>query len=994
MKINAFKADEDVAPVAVATLTAAERQKHERDEEMKKLMALRKQAQAQEADVPEVKKESADPKKISSPLKPVAADAAEKDRKRLEEIRARNAKLEGDDGTASLEAEKASVAKKATEEAERAAATRRAAEDAEKAATAKKAAEEAERAAAAKKAAEEAERASAAKKAAEDAERAAAAKKAAEEAERAAAAKKAAEEAERAAAAKKAAEEAERAAAAKKAAEDAERAAAAKKAAEEAERAAAAKKAAEDAERAAAVEEERKAQEQIRLAEIAAKEEALRAEKAEKVRLAQLEQQKREEEEAIAEELAYQQEQEQQRLQLEEQRKKREEAEAKRQLEQQESLRQQAELEEQQRRMDEKLARQKEALAEAAANEQREQRERELQQQRQQAEAQERERVRQEELAARQAAEQAEIARLREEEATRQQELLEAQRREEEEHAAEVLRLEQERLAAAEEARKAEEAISQYENAALEEKKRRAEAQRKKREAFLSEMDSFSTTFEAKTQVEDETIKAEQDKHYELLAQQMKQVEEAKAATLAKEAQEKEQREAQRIAAAELAAAELARANVPPPVPTVLPVQAAAPAEDTYSINLNTSSEEPKKDLLADLTSSLFKPAVVPVPFPTPVVAATIPAAVQSTQKEETVRPDSISPAMDAIEEEGEGEEETEPTATAFGSEELRVPTRIGSGKAKVKPIVAKPVAVSIINARTAAATVKYSEDEEEEGTGEAGSISNVLTLEERRKLTLAQKDTWRAKQADLTEKRKEFHGVVTYTFDGVFAWQMYGSAEAVDESGAAYTEYLMRCQWGTTFENMQPWIVAHRYKEFDKLDQQLKAKFPRLEPNMPKLPKKELFRSLQADVVAERRGVLEEYMSKIVNSMPSLLRSELMNDFLDITNRISGIRLMLLKASNALVEARHTPPPTPTPSRPVSVTPQQKASGSGVSSNSKYGIEDPLAFRAQPVDPLGCFLGDVEEETLVCTSIVSHFLGFSFFCFLTTTTYTVSFVL
>lgn len=186
---------------------------------------------------------------------------------------------------------------------------------------------------------------------------------------------------------------------------------------------------------------------------------------------------------------------------------------------------------------------------------------------------------------------------------------------------------------------------------------------------------------------------------------------------------------------------------------------------------------------------------------------------------------------------------------------------------------------------------------------GEIGSISNVLTLEERRKMTLAQKESWRAKQADLTDKRKDFHGVVTYTFDGVFAWQMYGSAEAVDESGSNYTEYLMRCQWGTTFENMQPWIAAHRYREFDQLDQALKRKFPRLEANMPKLPKKDLFRSLSSDVVAERRAVLEEYMSKIVSSMPSLLRSELMNDFLDITNRISGIRLMLLRESNKRVE-------------------------------------------------------------------------------------------
>ena len=25
-----------------------------------------------------------------------------------------------------------------------------------------------------------------------------------------------------------------------------------------------------------------------------------------------------------------------------------------------------------------------------------------------------------------------------------------------------------------------------------------------------------------------------------------------------------------------------------------------------------------------------------------------------------------------------------------------------------------------------------------------------------------------------------------------------------------------MRCQWGTTWDNMQPWIVARRYREFD----------------------------------------------------------------------------------------------------------------------------------------------------------------------------------
>ena len=31
-----------------------------------------------------------------------------------------------------------------------------------------------------------------------------------------------------------------------------------------------------------------------------------------------------------------------------------------------------------------------------------------------------------------------------------------------------------------------------------------------------------------------------------------------------------------------------------------------------------------------------------------------------------------------------------------------------------------------------------------------------------------------------------------------------------------------MRCQWGTTWDNMQPWIVARRYREFDVLNFQV----------------------------------------------------------------------------------------------------------------------------------------------------------------------------
>lgn len=166
--------------------------------------------------------------------------------------------------------------------------------------------------------------------------------------------------------------------------------------------------------------------------------------------------------------------------------------------------------------------------------------------------------------------------------------------------------------------------------------------------------------------------------------------------------------------------------------------------------------------------------------------------------------------------------------------------------------------------------------------------------------MTREEKASWRAKQVDLNTRRKDFHGAVTFMFDGIFSWQMYGSAEALDEFGNTYTEYLMRCQWGTSFENLQPWIVAHRYREFDKLDQDLKKRFPALEVTMPKLPKKEFLWSMETQVVTKRRQALEEYMVKLVQSFPTLLRSDLMDVFLHIAERIQSIK-NLLKVAPAL---------------------------------------------------------------------------------------------
>ena len=185
-------------------------------------------------------------------------------------------------------------------------------------------------------------------------------------------------------------------------------------------------------------------------------------------------------------------------------------------------------------------------------------------------------------------------------------------------------------------------------------------------------------------------------------------------------------------------------------------------------------------------------------------------------------------------------------------------------------------------------------DDDAEEGTKGIDHISNILTLDERKNMTETEKATWRALQADLTTRRKDYHGAVTLAFDGIFSWQMYGSAEALDETGKAYTEYLMRCQYGTTWDNLQPWIVARRYREFDQLDLQLRKYYPTLAKSLIKLPEKDYFRFLEADVVEKRRLALEDYMYTVVVKLPSILRSDLFNEFLGIQERIYTIRTKL----------------------------------------------------------------------------------------------------
>ena len=160
----------------------------------------------------------------------------------------------------------------------------------------------------------------------------------------------------------------------------------------------------------------------------------------------------------------------------------------------------------------------------------------------------------------------------------------------------------------------------------------------------------------------------------------------------------------------------------------------------------------------------------------------------------------------------------------------------------------------------------------------------SMLTEDEDSRLTEGERSEGKAKYDDLTKKREGFPGAATYAYGGVFAWSMYSTAEAKDESGTIYTEYLMRCQWGPDWDTMQPWIVARRFREFVSLDGDVRSVLgptaepssaaattrPALDAALPELPTRfvSLFGGDNMDraVVQDRREKLEEYFNKLLS--------------------------------------------------------------------------------------------------------------------------------
>jgi hypothetical protein len=92
----------------------------------------------------------------------------------------------------------------------------------------------------------------------------------------------------------------------------------------------------------------------------------------------------------------------------------------------------------------------------------------------------------------------------------------------------------------------------------------------------------------------------------------------------------------------------------------------------------------------------------------------------------------------------------------------------------------------------------------------------------------------------------------------------------------------------------MQPWIVARRYREFDSFDYQLRRSFPSQTDTLVVLPEKSFFSTMDATVVDKRRRTLEDYMARIVQRLPTILRSSNVDDFLGISERITTIRAQL----------------------------------------------------------------------------------------------------
>ena len=423
---------------------------------------------------------------------------------------------------------------------------------------------------------------------------------------------------------------------------------------------------------------------------------------------------------------------------------------------------------------------------------------------------------------------------------------------------------------------------AQQEQELLEEKRKQIEAQKKKRSSFLSDMDNFSQSIETRKLENEEERKVTLNNEASIIGQEISQASsnfKAPISTNTSNNRAHLQATSFTLPAAAISEPIEKKPFNAPHVIKHVPVISQEPEGPSISLGSNKNNSN-----FGQLTDSLL------------ATGANIDDDRYSIDivngRNPMMREDSSAETLKSV---SKVASSGKTTFTAMAPQSIpSISPRIGTSSSNTQNIV--PILNPYGNKQ------KFEDDEDDEDdedlSDEEGStiegednISSILTPEQRKGLTPQQKSHWRALQADLSTRRKDFHGAVTYAFDGIFSWQMYGSAEAVDESGKSYTEYLMRCQWGTNWENMQPWIAARRFREFEQLDSSLRKHFALLSNNLCPMPEKDFFRFLDAEVVEKRRIALEDYMTRIVTKLPSILRSELFNEFLGVGERIASIR-------------------------------------------------------------------------------------------------------
>jgi len=480
---------------------------------------------------------------------------------------------------------------------------------------------------------------------------------------------------------------------------------------------------------------------------------------------------------------------------------------------------------------------------------------------------------------------------------------LEREKREQEEAEAaerEKLRQQAEEEAAVERARA--QAAAQEEEARLAKVREKAAAERKKRNAFLDDMDNFSSSFEqSQSEKEAERQRAEEESE-QLLSGSI-----AAASSTYVSATSHERSEKQRLAAEEEEAERARRHNE-----KVLAYERQAALEAQREVEKAAAlkrqqdqeeialipNEAPPEDF-NDLTASLF-------------------ASKVNVKEEQTRAP--IATKSDLFGDFGDDDVSSSTKKDPFGDgftgakkevdegdDILSMPkinrvmtVKRGGEKTKTKSeevtssVTTTSNDVSTLHKETGRDQTQQQPAVSPDRLVNSGVLGNFSDDEEDdcgEDLTKAERLEWKAKQEDLSNKRKDFHGAVTYAFGGCFSWQMYSAVDAVDEHGKSYTEYLMRLQWGTNWENMQPWLVARRYREFDTLNDLLMQNYPNVKNKMHPLPKKQFFGSLDPNTVEQRTRDIEAYVCTIVTNLPSMLKSRYIDGFFSVQERITQIR-------------------------------------------------------------------------------------------------------